>query len=216
MDWLKEILGEELYNKVVEKVNLHNGDENNKNKQVKIANLSSGEYVGKGKFESLETEHNSKLAELEAANKMIAEFKKGSKGNEELQSKIANYEQQVVELQKQLATAKLESAVKVALLEAKATDIDYMTFKLKEKGELTLDDKGHVSGIDDMIQGLKTQFPNQFEGSSQKKIIENKLPNSNENATPTRNDILKMPYNKRVELYEKNPEAYKNAMNNNN
>ena len=177
MDWLKEILGEELFVKFAERVNAYNGDENNKDKQIKLANLSSGEYVGKGKYEALETEHNSKIAELTAANKMIDDFKKASKGNEEMQNKIATYEKQVADLNAQLALAKLESAVKVALLEAKATDIDYMTFKLKEDGELALDNHGKVKGLEDKIASLKTKFPNHFEGTQNKKVDPFKLPN---------------------------------------
>ena len=178
MDWLKEILGEELFAKFAEKVNAHNGDERNKDKQIKIANLSSGEYVGKGKFDALETEHNSKIAELDAANKMIDDFKRASKGNEEMQSKIVAYENQVKDLNAQLAAAKVESAIKVGLLEAKASDIDYMTFKLKETGEITLDDHGKIKGWDDKLASLKTKYPNHFETMQQKKIEPNKLPNN--------------------------------------
>ena len=50
MEFLKEILGEDLFSQVSEKVNAFNGNEANKDKQVKIGNLASGEYVGKGKF----------------------------------------------------------------------------------------------------------------------------------------------------------------------
>lgn len=176
MDWLKEILGEELFVKFAERVNAYNGDEKNKDKQIKLANLSTGEYVGKGKYDALETEHNSKIAELTAANKMIDDFKKANKGNEEMQGKIMAYEKQVADLNEQLATAKLESAIKVALLEAKATDIDYMTFKLKEDGELKLDDHGKIKGWEDKIASLKTKFPNHFEGSQSKKVDPFKLP----------------------------------------
>lgn len=178
MDWLKEILGEELFAKFAERLNAYNGDENNKDKQIKLANLSTGEYVGKGKYDALETEHNSKIAELTAANKMIDDFKKANKGNEEMQGKIAAYEKQVADLNAQLAQAKLESAIKVALLEAKATDIDYMTFKLKEDGELVLDDHGKIKGWEDKIASLKTKFPNHFEGSQNKKVEPFKLPNN--------------------------------------
>ena len=34
---------------------------------------------------------------------------------------------------------------------AKATDIDYMAFKLRESGELELDEKGNIKGIDDKL-----------------------------------------------------------------
>ena len=47
MAFLKEILGEELYSQVSEKVNSYNSDEKNKDNQIKIGNLGSGNYVGK-------------------------------------------------------------------------------------------------------------------------------------------------------------------------
>lgn len=47
MDWLKEILGEELYNQLVAALNAHNGKPENREKQVKLADLGKGEYVSK-------------------------------------------------------------------------------------------------------------------------------------------------------------------------
>ena len=34
MDWLKEVLGDELFAKFTERLNAYNGDENNKEKQI--------------------------------------------------------------------------------------------------------------------------------------------------------------------------------------
>ena len=76
MEFLKEILGEELYNQFVEKVNAYNGNEANKDKQVKIANLGGGEYVGKGKFDALNQQLTSKQTELDTANNLITDLKK--------------------------------------------------------------------------------------------------------------------------------------------
>lgn len=163
MDFLKSVLGDELYSQVADKINAYNGDEANKDKQIKIGNLGSGEYVSKLKLDDVTSQLTGKQSELDAANGLIEELKKGTKGNEELQGKVTAYETQVAQLQKQLNQTKLDSAIKVALLGAKATDVDYMTFKLKENGDLELDDKGNIKGIDEKISGLKTQFPNQFE-----------------------------------------------------
>lgn len=44
MTFLKEILGDDLYQQFETAVNAYNGDEANKDKQVKLANLGSGEY----------------------------------------------------------------------------------------------------------------------------------------------------------------------------
>lgn len=216
MDFLKEILGEELYKQVADKIALHNGTPENKDKQIKLANLADGGYVGKDKYAALETTHNSKLAELEQANTLISELQKSNKGNEELQTKIQNYDLQVQALQNELAKAKLDSAIKVALLEAKAQDIDYLTFKLnEEKAEFVLDENGKVKGLDEKIEGLKTKFPNQFEGGANKIIIENKIPApDNNNQGLTKADVLKKSYAERTQLYEQNPEAYKEIMKN--
>ena len=181
MEFLKEILGDEFFNQFAEKINAWNGNEANKEKLVKLANLSSGEYVGKGKFDALQEQLTGKTTELETAKGLIAELKKGTKGNEELQGKITTYEGQVADLQQQLAETKLKSAIKVALLSEKAVDIDYLTFKLeeklKEKGEtLELDENDNIKSWDSQLEGLKTQFPTMFE-SGTKKIEPNRLPN---------------------------------------
>ena len=54
--------------------------------------------------------------------------------------------------------------------------MDYITFKLKEKGELALDESGKIKGMDDKLAALKTQFPSQFESARNTRIIENRLP----------------------------------------
>lgn len=181
MDFLKEILGDELFAQLTEKVNAHNGDEANKEKQIKIGNLGTGEYVSKGKYDGLAEQLTGKQTELDTANNLIAELKKGTKGNEELQGKISGYETQVADLQKQLAETKIKSAVKVALLSAKATDVPYLTFKLEEKLKaegktLELDENENIKGWDDLLSGLKTQLPTHFESAQTRKVEPNPLP----------------------------------------
>ena len=48
MEWLKEFLGDELYSQVEAKLK--------GNDKVKLANLASGEYVSKSKFDDKEKE----------------------------------------------------------------------------------------------------------------------------------------------------------------
>lgn len=205
MEFLKEILGEELYSQLVEKINAHNGNEANKDKQVKIGNLGTGEYVGKGKYEALQELVNGKETELKSANDLIAELKKGTKGNEELQKKIGDYDVQVAQLQEQLKETKIKSAIKVALLSEKAVDVDYLTFKLneklKEKGEtLELDENDNIKGWEERLSGLKTQFPTMFEGKGKEGyqvLGDNRLPASEGDRKTEPNSLaeaLKMEY----------------------
>ena len=219
MDFLKEILGEELYSQVAEKINAHNGNEANKDKQIKVGNLGTGEYVGKGKYEALQELMNGKETELKSANDLIAQLKKDTKGNEELQGKITGYEQQVKDLQAQLADTKMKSAIKVALLSEKVADVDYLTFKLneslKEKGEhLELDENDNIKGWADRVSGLKTQFPSMFPSASAGSdgyipVGDNRLPSGEGSGSGiTQEQFNKMGYQSRLKLKQEQPDVY--------
>lgn len=175
-------------------------------KQNKIF-LADEENLGI-RYKKLKDDHDTLTKQHGEATTLIEELKKGSKGNEQLQSKITAYETQVSELQSELEQTKVESAIKVALLSAKAVDVDYLTFKLKEKGEIKLDDQGNIKGIDDMLAGLKTQFPTQFESASQKKIDEHKLPDGDDTKKISQEDFNKMGYQDRLKIYNENPDLY--------
>ena len=199
MEFLKEILGDALYAQVEQAMNAYNGNEANRDKQVKLANLSTGEYVGKGKYDALQAQLDGKDTELTTANNLIAELKKGTKDNEGLQGKITEYESQVATLQAELAKTRLDNAIQLALRDAKALDPDYLAYKLHEKykpEELTLDENGKIKGMEDKLSGLKTQFPTQFEAAGQKKVIEHKLPDGDPGEGEPKNleDALRQAY----------------------
>lgn len=168
------------------------------------------------RYKKLKDDHDALTKQHGEATTLIDELKKGNKGNEQLQSKITAYETQVTDLQAELEKTKVESAIKVALLSAKAVDVDYLTFKLKEKGEIKLDDQGNIKGIDDMLAGLKTQFPTQFESASQKKIEEHKLPDGDGEKKISQDDFNKMGYQERLKVFNENPDIYNELSGNKN
>lgn len=165
------------------------------------------------RYGKLKDEHASKLAELEAANKLIKELKKTNADNEDTTSKIAEYEAQIKDLANQLEETKIESALKMALLngEAVAEDIDYLAFKIKNDGEfkMELDENGNIKGIDDKVKTLKTQHPGHFKSQQQKKLIENPLPGAGNDKKISQEEFSNMNYNDRAKLYRENPDAYR-------
>lgn len=185
MEFLKTILGQELYAQVESKINEHNSSEKDESKHIKLANLGEGGYVSKDKHTALETEKSGIQEQLTAAQQLIEDLKKNSKPDDATQQKITDYENKVTQLTTELEQTKLDSAIKIALLNAKASDVDYLMYKIKQdaKGkDLKLDDKGEVKGLDDIITSMKTQLPAQFESDSKggRKIDENTLPGSDE------------------------------------
>lgn len=194
---LEELLEKELYAQVQAAIDAANAKEPDKLKHIRYADLSEGNYISKEKYSALEADKGSIAEQLKTAQNLIAELKKNTGGDEKLQGKITEYETAISTLQDQLRQEKLDAAVKIALLEADCKDVDYITFKLKEKGELTLDEAGKVKGMVDKLAALKTQFPDQFATAGAKKVEENRLPNSDderEGEPKTLAEALKMQY----------------------
>ena len=199
MDFLKEILGEELYAQIEEKINAHNGNEANKDKLIKLANLGGGEYVGKAKHDALQAKFDSKDQELIKANGLIAELQKAAKGDETLQQKVTEYQNQAAQLQKQLTETLIDSGLRIAFMEAGGVDIDYLIYKAKTDNggkPLELGDDQKVKGIDDLVSGLKTSSPNHFKKANGGKVDPNPLPGGDPSKTEpaTLADALRMQY----------------------
>lgn len=152
------------------------------------------------RYNKLKGDYDGNAQNLKEANKLI----------EDLKSKITTFESTIEGLQKELEQTKVESAIKVALLDAKAGDIDYLTYKLKENGELELDENGEVAGLQVMLGELKTQYPNQFESSTNQKTDVKKLPDNDgdKGGSMTKEEFDKLSYAKRLELFENNKELY--------
>lgn len=215
MDFLKEILGEALFNQVAEKINAHNGNEANKDKQIKLANLGGGEYVGKAKHDALQAQFDSRGQELANANNLIAELQKAAKGDETLQQKVTEYQNQAADLQKKLNDTLIESGLRIALMEAGGIDIDYLIYRAKTDNggkPLELGEDQKIKGIDDIVSGLKTSSPNHFgSGSGGRKVLEGGKLQTGDGGevTVTKEQFHKMGYNDRLKLKQDNPELFK-------
>ena len=220
MEFLKAILGDDLYKQIEAALNTYNGNPENKDKQVKLANLATGEYVGKGKYSALEAEKATADSKLAEANTLIEQLKKAAKGDEGLQGKVTEYEGKIAQLEQELTQTKIDAAIKVGLLAEKAVDVDYLTFKLKEKDEkLELDEQGNIKGWADKVAALKTQLPTQFnteKGNGSgfdgfRPLDKDGNPNGGENKM-TKADFLKKPYSERMKFFNENPEGYAELM----
>lgn len=164
------------------------------------------------RYGKLKGDHEALSTQLTEANALIEQLKQGSKGNEKLQGKISEYESTVEQLKAENERLKIESAAKVKLLNAKADDIDYLMWKMKESGELKLGEDGEIVGIDGIVSDLQSKYPSHFGDSANGngKIVEKKLDNPQQQQTGTisKEDFNKMGYMERAKLHKENPEAY--------
>ena len=85
MEFLRAVLGDGFaaFETAIKAFN-----EANKDNVVKLANLSTGEYVGKDKYSTLETEANGYKTQLSDLNKQIESLKKETGTSEELKAKV--------------------------------------------------------------------------------------------------------------------------------
>lgn len=167
------------------------------------------------RYKKLKDEHDLIVKERDEGKTLIDSLQKNNKGNEALQKQVSDYQTQMEQLQAELQQTKIDSAINVGLLAAgvKPDDVDYVTFKLKAKGDVELDEQGNIKGWDDKVAGLKTQFPANFASAGGKKYEEHKLEKGDGSGDAiTRESLLKKPYAERMRIYNENPEAYKTAM----
>lgn len=133
----------------------------------------------KGNNDKLAADLDAKTKEHSEALALIEQLKGENAGNEKLQNSVKDYETKVAQLTAELQQTKIDKAVEVALLEnkAKASDIDYLMYKLKANNkELALDENGKIKDIDNIVSGLKTSYASNFESVSKKAYEPNKLP----------------------------------------
>ena len=188
MEFLKAIFGDKpmTYDQLVQAIEAYNGNEANKNSQIKIGNLGSGEYVSKGKFDSelerRDTIISGKDTDIQTLTATLEALKKGKLDADAIQQKLADAEKLLAESQERESETKKKYALRDALRDANAKDIGYLEYlitqKLKDEGkELELDENEHIKGWDDILSGMKTQKPDQFEKAGRGISVEaNPLP----------------------------------------
>lgn len=149
LEWLKEHLGDDLYNQVVKKL-----DGNDK---VKLANLATGEYVGKDKFTAAETAKQTLEGQIKERDTQLETLKKAAGDNEALKTQIAQLQGEnataKTNFEKQLKATQLDFALESRLMKDGAVNTRAVK-ALLDMGKISLDGENLV-GIDDQLSALK-------------------------------------------------------------
>lgn len=129
------------------------------------------------RYGKLKDEMSEKNKLYEEAQKHIAELTNGVKSSEELAAKQKEYEERIQALEEENKNIRIEGILKQSLLEAKATDIDYLTYRIKNKlgsenKKLELDENNKIKGLDEIIDAEKKSSARFFEHSETKKEVD--------------------------------------------
>ncbi|WP_077623834.1 phage scaffolding protein [Sediminibacillus massiliensis] len=151
---LKELLGEELYNQVMEKA----GDN-------KLAVVSDGSYIPKEKFDAVNKEKNDYKKSLGERDQQLEDLKTKATGNEELQNKIQQLQDDNQKLkddyESQIQQQQFDYALKDALGNAKARNPKAIK-ALLDTENIKLDGN-KLLGLDDQLKTIKESDPYLFE-----------------------------------------------------
>ena len=152
---LEELLGEELYKQVKEKIDVANANEPDKLKHIRYADLSEGEYVSKGKYDTAVAEKENLAGQVKTLNTTISDLKKNNADNETLQTTIANLQGELKKQQNANEEIAKTYALKEQLTKQGVTDPDYLIYKAGGLDKFTFDKEGKPVGVEEAVKPYK-------------------------------------------------------------
>lgn len=139
MEFLKEVLGEELYAQVAAKLG---------SSKIKLADLSGGAYVGKDKYDAL----NEQLKTAQGTLNSL-----GGKTIEQVKQEAADYKAQAEKAEKdadaRVAASAFEAALTFGLTSAKARNPKAVSALINREGLELVD--GKIVGLDEQLTQIK-------------------------------------------------------------
>ena len=160
IEFLKEHLTEETYNALSGEL---------EGKDIKLANLATGEYVSKGKYEALETQLNNTQSLLNSKTTELDGLKAQAGDNQALKDEIdrlkSKSETDIANLRAQYDSKIKTAAVMAELVKAEANDPADILPHLKMDA-ITVTDNGMV-GLSEQLEPIKTGKPYLFKSAQQ-------------------------------------------------
>lgn len=206
---LKELLGEELYAQVEEKINAANEGKEDKLTHIRYADLSEGNYVGKSKYEALEVEKGNLETQIKTLNKTIADLKKNNSDNEELQKTIETLNSDMTKLKEDNIKATKTFALTQSLQKAGVLDAEYLIYKAGGIDKFNFDKDGNPIGVEETLTPYKADetMAHLFKQEQKKPPYNPKGGGGNGEINPFAKETFNL--TKQGELLKSNPEQAK-------
>lgn len=177
--------------------------------QIKSVMAENGKDVQaeKDKLSKIETELEGTKTQLKEASTTINDLKKNNINNEELQTKVKEYEStiktQKADYEVKVRNLTLDSAIEKALASSKAKHTDLLSTKI-DREKLVISEDGKVSGLDEQVKGLKESYKDLFE----EKISGREPAKNGDSILLTKEQFNKMGYQEKLKLYTENKNLY--------
>lgn len=145
IDFLKPVLGDELFTQVSDKLSGATG--------ITLANIADGSYVPKAKFDEERTKAKNLTTQVNDLTQQLADAQKNAGDVDALNQQITKLTQDVTDRDNKLASLSTDYDIKDALRAAKARDVD-IVFGLLDRSKITSKD-GKLSGVDEQVKAIR-------------------------------------------------------------
>lgn len=147
---LKEILGEELYSQVTDKL----GDK-------KIAIVSDGNWIPKAKFDDINTEKNDYKKQVDNLNIQLGKLQKQLEDNDDASQTIKDLQKDIADKEKEMEAIRKQNAIKFEVLKYNPNDVADILPHLKDD-TVTIAEDGTITGLKEQLDALRESKPYLF------------------------------------------------------
>ena len=148
---LRELLGEELFKQVAEKL----GD-----KKIDIVN--DGRWIPKDKFDNLNTEKNDYKTQVDNLNKELGKLQKQVEDNKDATETIEALKIQIKDKETALVETRKQFAIESAIKDGKGKNPKAIK-ALLDLSKIDVDDDGKVNGLSEQLKKLQESDPYLFD-----------------------------------------------------
>ena len=127
--------------------------------------LASEEHLD-DRYAKLKEQKDQMDADITAKDKLVADLQKTVSDNADAVTKIDEYKTAADAAQAKQSEIEKTYAVKSALTESGAKDVDYAIFKLGGVEKLELNKDGSIKGLENQVKSLKESSPDLFQADS--------------------------------------------------
>lgn len=197
MEQIKKLLGDELYNQVVTKL------------EGKKLMVDDQNFVPKARLDEVITQRNSANDQITELTNRVSALKTEAGSLEELKSAIETSKTEIASLtdkhQQELQQLKLNNAVELALRDAKAKNAKAVLANI-DMGKVSLDGE-NLLGFSEQVEGLKKTDAYLFEDKKHLQVDDGK----GVTTPPEKNPWSKDTYNltEQAKIFKSNPELAK-------
>lgn len=152
-DFLKPILGDELYAQVEEKLN-----------GMSLANLSDGSHIPKAKFDDVNSKAKSLTSQVNTLTAQLEAAKAANGDTDALNARIAQLTNDVAERDSKLTKLGMQYRIKDELRGLNVRDVETVMPLLKN--DEIKDKDGKLEGLAEQVEGIKKAYPYLFTDNS--------------------------------------------------